>query len=81
MLVKTASSVERRGVRKGSPEAYASINTLRVYSDRKELYLNKRLNGGKKNLSMSINPGTAVKSQYLPDFEVQPKLLESKIGK
>ena len=80
MLDKTASRVEI-----GKNE----INTLRVYSDRKEVYLNRRLNsqGGKKNLSMSIKGLTHLEKgiiKYVPvshGFEVQPKILESKISK
>tara|TARA_B110000285_G_scaffold229841_1_gene295382 strand:+ start:746 stop:988 length:243 start_codon:yes stop_codon:yes gene_type:complete len=79
MLAKTVSCYNRTGgfnsVSRTNP-----LQTLRTYSERPGGFMNKRQSGG-RNFSVSGNTETEklMGTSYV-DFNVKPKILESKIS-
>lgn len=81
MLAKTVSCYNRNGGF-NSASRTNPLHTLRTYSERPGGFMNKRnIKGGGRNFSVSGNSETEkLMGQTFVDFNVKPKILESKIS-
>ena len=80
MLAKTVSCYNRNGGF-NSASRTNPLHTLRSYSERPGGFMNKRNKTGGRNFSVSGTTDTEkLMGQTFVDFNVKPKILESKIS-